>query len=84
MRPFLRDTLAPQFGVEVDDVARQAECFEELRPSIRGDVRDAHLREDLQHAVLDRLAEAQLCRRREAADRVGESRMLSLDFTITR
>src|SRR4051812_7742884 len=49
---------------EVDDVARQAQCLEELRPSIGRDVRDAHLREDLQHAVLDRLAEAQLCLRR--------------------
>ena len=42
---------------EVDDFLRDADGFEGLRPAIAGDGRDAHLRHDLQHSVLDAGAE---------------------------
>jgi hypothetical protein len=49
---------------EIDDVPGEADRLEKLSAAIRRHVGDAHLGQDLQHAVLDRLAEAQLCLRR--------------------
>ena len=44
----------------VDDLGRQADDLEDLRPPVRVDGGDAHLREDLEHARLDRGLEAVL------------------------
>ena len=64
---------------EVDHLLREPERVEDLRAAVGGDVGDPHLGHDLQHAVLDRRAEAPLRlgrRRPVAADLVrgGERR----------
>ena len=48
----------------VDDVAGEPDRFKQLRAAVRRDFGDAHLGHDLEDAVLDRFAEAQLCLRR--------------------
>ena len=44
----------------VDDLVGEADRVEDLRAAVARDVGDPHLRHDLEHAVLDRVLEAQL------------------------
>ena len=59
---------------EVDDVRRKADGLEELRAAVRRHVGDAHLRHDLQDAVLDGVAEAEL--------RLGGRRVVAAELVV--